>query len=1001
MNKHLGAYSSLHGPKGRELTTFIEENVPALWDVAVETLEGVSGTEINYVAELEDWGTNKSVNYYPSRKLLWFTPHVPNGLNAGLSISGLPRLPFTYPDDETPLAAALLQPYGIYLLRISDDGSSASPIFGLRPERTADSLGLFYFSTSTADAHPGNGFLRLNTLTQANATLVRVPNIDATGTDVSFLLAQLTAPDNPTKGRLMLSSDEGPWARTLTFDVTERLDQGTYDNIVGSVHFATNPFSQGELLSLTFRPSGDKGEGVPVGGIAAQVLEKIDGTDFNTRWVTLPIPAMQSDITGLQAAVALLNASLSGSLIAKATYAELAAITPAANTTGEVEESDTGNHTDPVVGGTVPNTGRFTYSTSPAGWKRIGGLYRSRIATLTSIAGGPSAYTATDPNGPAAYSANLHYIYTAPATANAAGATLNVNSLGALPFQDEEGVAVAAGVLSPAGRRFELLCTGGGGAFRVKKARVDLEKISSFSPNDQAWAHRVTSENGETLYGFHRQLGFLYPDKNLAAWNAENLAQGERGNSRLMTKIPYLSRPYCLMASAPEQSFGQGAQAMPPITGTILDPDGAGAFDGAVTIGNDVRSRTSDEDDYIEMSPAGFQPAIAKGRLEDVLLTTEASWAANPEAAGQTPVMAFQKHLKQLLLQSRGVDTLPSRIFIPVCTGKGGQPLSALLPGAVPNIFGKFTDAVSLAAGYAGGGANLEVSAYLWLQGQSDQLGTGTATNRAEYKSQMYTWVNFADDHVRDVTGQKTLPLILLFIPDADYHRDQDPDDNWDAFVQMAMQEFYSENKHRCIVVGPQYQLSDKTGDHPDSNGEVQNGIIAAQKAARALIYRRSYEPLWLIRSRCRENVLDLHFNRRVKIGVPWRDGLPMNPATTDTWGNLFDWGIRVRDSFEWLSLSGLRFIQPTIIRGFLGKAPWGEGVVYLGAEQGGGQTLIRSADDGPDSLSTFTYAPGVGFYPSVNEPSLVDLPYDTAEFCVTGSYPLNWDRERSPNLDL
>lgn len=34
--------------------------------------------------------------------------------------------------------------------------------------------------------------------------------------------------------------------------------------------------------------------------------------------------------------------------------------------------ADAGTHTDPVVGGTVPNAGEYRWSTSPAGWKRIG-----------------------------------------------------------------------------------------------------------------------------------------------------------------------------------------------------------------------------------------------------------------------------------------------------------------------------------------------------------------------------------------------------------------------------------------------------------------------------------------------------------------------------------------------------------------------------------------------------------------------------------------------------
>lgn len=38
---------------------------------------------------------------------------------------------------------------------------------------------------------------------------------------------------------------------------------------------------------------------------------------------------------------------------------------------GEVPRGDSGSHTDPVTGDTVPNAGIYSWSTSPAGWKRI------------------------------------------------------------------------------------------------------------------------------------------------------------------------------------------------------------------------------------------------------------------------------------------------------------------------------------------------------------------------------------------------------------------------------------------------------------------------------------------------------------------------------------------------------------------------------------------------------------------------------------------------------
>jgi len=56
-----------------------------------------------------------------------------------------------------------------------------------------------------------------------------------------------------------------------------------------------------------------------------------------------------------------------------ATWTALSALTASVAGTGaEVLDTDTGTHTDPVVGGTVNNAGRYSWSASPAGWRRIG-----------------------------------------------------------------------------------------------------------------------------------------------------------------------------------------------------------------------------------------------------------------------------------------------------------------------------------------------------------------------------------------------------------------------------------------------------------------------------------------------------------------------------------------------------------------------------------------------------------------------------------------------------
>lgn len=59
--------------------------------------------------------------------------------------------------------------------------------------------------------------------------------------------------------------------------------------------------------------------------------------------------------------------------VIKGTWAALAAVTGTrTGQRGEVFGPDASTHTDPVVGGTVANEGIYSWSTSPAGWQRLG-----------------------------------------------------------------------------------------------------------------------------------------------------------------------------------------------------------------------------------------------------------------------------------------------------------------------------------------------------------------------------------------------------------------------------------------------------------------------------------------------------------------------------------------------------------------------------------------------------------------------------------------------------
>jgi hypothetical protein len=92
-----------------------------------------------------------------------------------------------------------------------------------------------------------------------------------------------------------------------------------------------------------------------------------------------------------------------GSAEIYATWALLAAATGmAANDVAQVVSSDTGTHTDPVVGGTVANAGVYRYSASPAGWQRIANLESTAAAASAAAAAASAIASAAAPGKPLA-----------------------------------------------------------------------------------------------------------------------------------------------------------------------------------------------------------------------------------------------------------------------------------------------------------------------------------------------------------------------------------------------------------------------------------------------------------------------------------------------------------------------------------------------------------------------------------------------------------------------
>ncbi|MCX5581312.1 hypothetical protein [Kaistia terrae] len=118
----------------------------------------------------------------------------------------------------------------------------------------------YVFSSTTGDADPGTGQLRLDNATQNAATTLRADLADASGISVATLLDQLTLSSSLVKSliRLFKTADPSKW---LTFQATSQATPTGYRNIAVSLigGSSASPFVDGDAISMVATVSGDKG----------------------------------------------------------------------------------------------------------------------------------------------------------------------------------------------------------------------------------------------------------------------------------------------------------------------------------------------------------------------------------------------------------------------------------------------------------------------------------------------------------------------------------------------------------------------------------------------------------------------------------------------------------------------------------------------------------------------------------------------------------------------
>ena len=118
----------------------------------------------------------------------------------------------------------------------------------------------YVFDTTTTDADPGAGKLRLSSATQNAATVMRL-DLTSGGQDYTTLIDTFDDSTSAVKGAIRLVK-QGDITKWMTFNLTALATPSGYRNltVVCTDSSAASPFSNGDALMLQFQRTGDKGQ---------------------------------------------------------------------------------------------------------------------------------------------------------------------------------------------------------------------------------------------------------------------------------------------------------------------------------------------------------------------------------------------------------------------------------------------------------------------------------------------------------------------------------------------------------------------------------------------------------------------------------------------------------------------------------------------------------------------------------------------------------------------
>lgn len=161
---------------------------------------------------------------------------------------------------------------------IQCDGTNCTGLAQGGSGATGDPGGItihYTFSTTTTNADPGNGLLRLNSGTQSSATAIYADLLSSDGTDYTSVLDNLTSGGSTEKGLIKLFNTSDP-TKWIVFSLTGETTHTGYREFAVTYigESGVNPLANGASIALTFSRTGDAATSTTNTWTAAQRAEE-------------------------------------------------------------------------------------------------------------------------------------------------------------------------------------------------------------------------------------------------------------------------------------------------------------------------------------------------------------------------------------------------------------------------------------------------------------------------------------------------------------------------------------------------------------------------------------------------------------------------------------------------------------------------------------------------------------------------------------------------------